>query len=169
VSEWSRVTTQLLGVLQHHHSSSGDPSCKPPIDQRVGIQYFQWRINGLWEPPTKQFYSKCQSSSDLPSSQSMRSIGPHPDSHPECQNSGDSAVSLVRGVKKPTSASGLPESSRNDRQPDPADHRSSELPCASRLREHSHESHNRSYVGPAVFIGSSLRPFLGLSRTFVAW
>jgi hypothetical protein len=32
---------------------------------------------------------------------------------------------------------------------------SNELPCASRLREQSHDSRGRSYVGPAIFIAAT--------------
>jgi hypothetical protein len=48
----------------------------------------------LCEPPTKQFYSECQSSNDLPSSQSARSIvapisvGPRP-ANRQCVREGD--------------------------------------------------------------------------------
>jgi hypothetical protein len=59
----------------------------------------------LWEPPTKQLYCRCQSSSDVPSSQSAQSIGPHLASwqgiehcHLEHQSSVDSTVPLVQGV-----------------------------------------------------------------------
>jgi hypothetical protein len=72
----------------------------------------------MWEPPSKQFYSECQPSSDLPSSQSARnipapiSIGSSPakrqsvkDGILSARQSVDSTVSLVQGVSEDRPAS----------------------------------------------------------------
>jgi hypothetical protein len=74
------------------HCYAKETNCFVPIFPDVSFSQHLWEDNfdvhffvhstpfwnklivGVWEPPTKQIYSKCQSSSDLPSSQSARSI-----------------------------------------------------------------------------------------------
>jgi hypothetical protein len=142
----------------------------------------------LREPRTKQFYSECQSSSDLPSSQAARSIGAPISTGPRLANrqsirgmhpgsqafSGLNRNSLYTKSKgrtssaKPTSASRLREHSRNGCPHDPADHRKQRASQRQPTPRAMARLSRQELRGPAIFIDTTRLEHGDLPRGNVA-